>query len=173
MFHHFVVRTEEDASSRRTDDLDNLQNEMRTVEPRRHSAEARSKIFYFIRDRFLRDDTYREPQLAIGWSKETCMKMDKLAQEDHSYVALRRERERYESMLAFSQRSSGSQTSATHDRGDYPVVIAEFRSAKKRSCIQLGEIPPIYSFHNAAAAKPALATTKFGPTGLGETRSEQ
>ena len=103
---------------------------MRTVEPKRHSAEARSKIFSFIRDRFLRDDMYRESQLAIGWSKETCMKMYKLAQEDHSYVALRRERERYESMWAFSQRSSGSQTSATHDRGDCPAVVIECRNSK-------------------------------------------
>ena len=92
--------------------MDNLQNKRCTIVPKKHSTEARSKFCSSIQDRFLRDDAYRESQLAIGWSEVTCIKMDKLAQEDHSYVALRRGRERYESMWAFSQRSSGLQTAA-------------------------------------------------------------
>ena len=110
--------------------MDNLQNKRRTIVPKKLSTEARSKFCSSIQDRFLRDDAYRESQLAIGWSEVTCIKMNILAQEVHSYVAFRQERERCESMWAFSQRSSGLQTAATRDRGDCPAMVTEFRNAK-------------------------------------------
>ena len=41
-----------------------------------------------IHDRFQRDPVYRDSQLKIGWTEETCIAMDKLAQESHSYCPL-------------------------------------------------------------------------------------
>ena len=122
-------------------------------------------------DRLLKDDAYRESQLAVGWPSETCMKLDRLEQEDHSYVAFRRERERFVTMWAFSQSSSGSQITAT-DRGDYQAVVSEFRNAVMSS---KAKYPQFYQpFHNAAAAKAGTATTAaakfkfcFCSTGLG------
>ena len=65
------------------DDLEKLQNKRRAVEPKRHSRRPVRQIFSSVQDRFLRDDTYRESQLAVGWSEGTCIKMNQLAQEDH------------------------------------------------------------------------------------------
>ena len=51
-----------------------------------HNARRRclKKKFEGIHDRFLKDSTYRDSQLKIGWTEETCIAMDKLAQEDHT-----------------------------------------------------------------------------------------
>ena len=47
-----------------------------------------------IHDRFQRDPVHRDSQLKIGWTEETCIAMDKMAQEDHSYCASHEEYER-------------------------------------------------------------------------------
>ena len=52
-------------------------------------------------------------------------------------------------MWAFSQRSSGSQTAATRDRGDHAAVVTKFRNAQNA----------IESSGARAAAKTAIATT--------------
>ena len=52
------------------------------------------KKFDGIQDRFQRDSTYRDSQLKIGWTEETCIAMDKLAQENHSHCPLLEEFER-------------------------------------------------------------------------------
>ena len=68
--------------------------------------------------------------------------------------------DRYDSMWAFSQRSSGSQTAATRDRGDHAAVVAEFRNAKNAIESSGARYSQIDSFKkNAAAAKTAIATT--------------
>ena len=48
--------------------------------------------FTGIHDRFLRDPVYRESQLAIGWSEQTCKEWDELAKEDH-IISLQRKDE--------------------------------------------------------------------------------
>ena len=62
-----------------------------------HNARRRciKKKFEGIHDRFQRDSTYRDSQLKIGWTKEKCIEMDKLAQENHSYCPSSEEFERY------------------------------------------------------------------------------
>ena len=110
----------------------------------------------------------------LGWSEETCLKMHKFAQEDHSYVAFRRERDRYDSMWALLQRSFGLETAATRDRGDHAAVVTEFRNAKNAVESSGARYTQIASFKkNAAAAKRAIATiaaakSMFGSTGLGD-----
>ena len=59
------------------------------------------KKFEGIHDRILKDSTFRDSQLKIGWTKETCIAMDKLAQEDHSYCPLLEEFERYRGKLVY------------------------------------------------------------------------
>ena len=50
-----------------------------------HNARKRciTKNFDGIHDRFQRDSENRVSQLKVGWTKEKCIEMGKLAQEDH------------------------------------------------------------------------------------------
>ena len=62
-----------------------------------HNARRRclKKKFEGIHDRFLKDSTYRDSQLKICWTEETCIAMDKLAQEDHTFCPLHEDFDRY------------------------------------------------------------------------------
>ena len=62
-----------------------------------HNARRRclEKKFEGIHDRFLEDSAYHDSQLKIGWTEETCIAMNKLAQENRSYCPLPEEFERY------------------------------------------------------------------------------
>ena len=62
-----------------------------------HNARKRciKKNFDGIHDRYQRDSTYRDSQLKIGWIEDTCLAMDKVAQENHSYCPSCQEFERY------------------------------------------------------------------------------
>ena len=62
-----------------------------------HNARRRclKKKFEGIHDRFLKDSTYCDLQIKIGWTEETCIAMNKLAQEDHSCCPLPEEFDRY------------------------------------------------------------------------------
>ena len=65
------------------------------------------KKFEGIHDRFQRGSTYRDSQLKIGWTEETCIAMDKLAQEKHSYCPLPEEFERNEKNWYITLNHSG------------------------------------------------------------------
>ena len=58
--------------------------------PTTRGRDVSTKNFDGIHDRFQRDPVYRDSQLKIGWTEEKCIKMDKLAQEDHSYCPYRK-----------------------------------------------------------------------------------
>ena len=45
---------------------------------------------------FKNQDSYRQSQMAIGWTKEKCRYLDQLALEDKSFSATRRERQIFE-----------------------------------------------------------------------------
>ena len=62
-----------------------------------HNARRRSlkKKFEGTHDRFLKDSTYCDSLLKIVWTEETCIAMDKLAQEDHTYCPLPEEFDSY------------------------------------------------------------------------------
>ena len=51
---------------------------------------------YYIHDRFLRDQVYRESQLAVGWTEQKCIEMDGLAKQDHTYRLSKEEFKRYQ-----------------------------------------------------------------------------
>ena len=88
-----------------------------------HNARRRcvKKKFEGIHDRILKDSTYRDSQLQIGWTEETCIAMDKLAQEDHSHCPLPEEFDSYRKNWKITLNKSGrnapmnsDQTSETH-----------------------------------------------------------
>ena len=54
-----------------------------TTKPNWLQEKAKTKNFSFIQDRILNQESYRESQMAIGWTEETT---DALAAENHSYV---------------------------------------------------------------------------------------
>ena len=62
-----------------------------------HKARRRclKKNLKEILGRFLKDSTFGDSQFRIGWTEETCIAMDELAQEDHSYCPLPEEFDRY------------------------------------------------------------------------------
>ena len=48
-------------------------------------VDSQGEHFTGIHDRFLRDQVYRESQLAIGWTEQNCKEMDELAEQNHTY----------------------------------------------------------------------------------------
>ena len=57
---------------------------------------TRNKQFEVILERLQKQDSYREKQIANGWTEEKCRYLDQLALEDKSDTATRKERQRYE-----------------------------------------------------------------------------
>ena len=48
-------------------------------------VDSQGEHFTGVHDRFLRDPVYRESQLAIGWTEQTCKELADLAKEDYTY----------------------------------------------------------------------------------------
>ena len=65
------------------------------------------KKFEGTHDRFLKDSTYRDSQLKVGRTEETCIAMDKIAQEDHSCCPLPEEFDRYRKNWYITLNKSG------------------------------------------------------------------
>ena len=47
--------------------------------------DSQCEHFTGIHDRFLKDQVYRDSQLAIGWTEQKCTEMDELAKQNHTY----------------------------------------------------------------------------------------
>ena len=71
----------------------------------------------------------------IGLSEEFCRPLDELAGEDHSYVATRQERQRYEKVWALSL-SSQAPTAPIQSRADFPAALRKFREVKKKKAAE-------------------------------------
>ena len=89
-----------------------------------HNARKRciKKNYERIHERFLRSSKYRDSQLKIGWTKEKCIAMDKLAQEDHSYRLSSEEFERYQKNWYLTLNKSGK-NAPTRLRSDFRATI--------------------------------------------------
>ena len=48
-------------------------------------VDAQEEHYKGIHDRFLRDQVYRESQLAIDWTEQKCIEMDELTKQNHTY----------------------------------------------------------------------------------------
>ena len=86
----------------------------------------------------------------IGRSEEICVQMNHLAQEHNSYVALRREREQYNNIQVFSQRSAGSQTTASREREDYQERVFELRKTKEAVVSSGANYPDLFVLHSSS-----------------------
>ena len=62
----------------------------------RKRVDSQDQHYKGILDRFLRDQVYRESQLAIGWTEQKCIEMDELAKQDHTYHLSKEEFKRYQ-----------------------------------------------------------------------------
>ena len=61
--------------------------------------------FTGIHERLLRNPVYRESQLAIGWTEQTCKEWDELAQEDHTYRLTPEEKEIPRTVVSYFEQS--------------------------------------------------------------------
>ena len=69
-------------------------------------------------ERFQKQDSYLESQIAIGWKGEKCRHMDQLAEEDKSYAVTRKERSICENEWNFTVNVQGP-VSPMDKREDY------------------------------------------------------
>ena len=77
--------------------------------------------FTGIHDRFLRDQVFRESQLAIGLTEQKCKEMDELAKEDHTYHLT--EQRRYQGQRYLTLNKSGKNGSLKF-RSDFRVGVS-------------------------------------------------
>ena len=61
--------------------------------------DSQGEHFKGIHERFLRDQVYRESQLAVGWTEQQCMEMDELAKQNHTYRLSTEDFKRYQGQL--------------------------------------------------------------------------
>ena len=87
-----------------------------------------------IHDRFLRDQVYRESQLAIGWTEQKCIEMDQLAKQNHTYHLSTEEFKRYQEQWYLTLNKSGK-TAPMRLRPDFRAAV----SLKKRLHRESGE----------------------------------
>ena len=73
----------------------------------RKRVDGQEELYEGIRDRFLRDSVYRDPQLKTGWTEQKCIEMDKLAQQDHSYRLSREEFQIFQKQWYLTLNKSG------------------------------------------------------------------
>ena len=85
---------------------------------------------------------YRSSQTNIGWTYEFRKHLDELAKEEHSYVATRQERERYEKVWAISLNSQGP-TRPIRSRADLPAALRKFREVKQEAAEAGHQFNPI------------------------------
>ena len=65
-------------------------------------VDSQGEHFTGIHHRFLRDPVYRESQLVIGWTEQTCKELDELAKEDHTYHLTPEEKKRHQGQRYFT-----------------------------------------------------------------------
>ena len=60
-----------------------------------------------IHDCFLKDQVYRDSQLAIGWTEQKCIEMDEMEKQDRTYHLSREEFKRYQGQWYLTLNKSG------------------------------------------------------------------
>ena len=113
---YFVVkkRSRHGADCGKTDAL-------REYHQARHCFTKALKICSIL-ERFQKHDTYRESQHAVGWTEDTCRRLDQIAKEEKSYIATWSERQRYENNWKLALNAQGSIAPMT-EREDYFEAI--------------------------------------------------
>ena len=70
-------------------------------------VDSQAEHYKGIHDRFLKDQVYRESQLAIGWTEQKCIEMDELAKQNHTYHLSKEEFKRYQGQWYSTPNKSG------------------------------------------------------------------
>ena len=116
------------------------------------------KKFEGIHDRFLKDSTYRDSQLKIGWTEETCRAMDKLAQEDHSYCPLPEEFDRYGKNWYITLNKSG-RYSPMKLRSDFPKAFIILHRLHRESGEERPEPIHLYQYQRWHSSSSSSRTS--------------
>ena len=84
--------------------------------------DSQGEHFTGVHDRFLRDQVYRESQLAIGWTGQMCKEWDELAKEDHTYHLTPEEKKRYQGQWYLTLNKAGK-NGPMKLRSDFRAVV--------------------------------------------------
>ena len=125
-----------------------------------HNARRRcpKQKFEGIHDRFLKDSTYRDLQLKIGWTEETCIAMDKLAQEDHSYCPLPEEFDRYRKNWYLTLNKSG-RNAPMKLRSDFREALTNMHRLHRESGEERPEPIHIYQYQKWHSSSSSSSTS--------------
>ena len=83
-----------------------------------------------IHDRFIRDTWFRKTMLELGRTEEVIREMDKLANEDHTYIATEEELNVYRSNWWIRSNFVGSDTMPIRHRPDFKEALSTLRRLK-------------------------------------------
>ena len=125
-----------------------------------HNARRRclKKKFEGIYDRFPKDSTYRDSQLKIGWTEETCIAMDKLAQENHSYCPLPEEFDRYRKNWFFTLNKTG-RNAPMKLRSDFREALTKMHRLHRESGEERPEPIPLYQYQRWHSSSSSSSTS--------------
>ena len=107
------------------------------------------KKFDGIHDRFLKDSTYRDSQLKVDWTEETCIAMDTLAQEDHTCCPLPEEFDRYRKNWCITLNKSG-RNAPMNLRSDFRKALSKMHRLHRESGEERPEPIPFLSIPKVA-----------------------
>ena len=127
---------------------------------RAHNARRRclKKKFEGIHDRFLKDSTYRDSQLKIGWTEETCIAMDNLAQENHSYCPLLGEFDRYRKNWCITLNKSGRKAPMKL-RSDFREALTNMHRFHRKSREERPEPIHLYQYQRWHSSSSSSSTS--------------
>ena len=137
---YFVVkkRSRHDARYGKTDAL-------REYDQARHCCRRALQLkFCSILERFPKHDTYRESQHAVGWTEDTCRRLDQIAKEETSYIATWSERQRYENNWKLALNAQVSIAPMT-EREDYFEAVKAIKDLRQKD--EQESVHPILPSH--------------------------
>ena len=150
------------ASSRRSDVVvlgtAKLRHRKSTSWPTTLEGDVSKRSFEGIHDRFLRDPTYCDSQLKIGWTEETCIAMDKLAQGDHTYCPLPVEFDRYRKNWFFSLNKSG-RNAPMKLRSDFREAVTIMNRLHRESGQERPALIPFHQYQRWHSSSSSSSTS--------------
>ena len=111
-----------------------------------------------IHDRFQRDSVFRDSQLKIGWTEETCIEMEKLAQENHSHCPSSEEYERFKKNWYMSLNKSG-RNAPMKLRSDFREAVTIMNRLHRESGEERPERIPFHQFQGWHSSSSSSSTS--------------
>ena len=88
--------------------------------------------FCSILERFQKHDTYRESQSAVGWTEDTCRRLDEIAKEDKSYIATWTEWQRFENNWKLAFESARLNCTNDREREDFSEAVKAINDLRQK-----------------------------------------